>query len=111
MKRANLMVAVGLLGLGSPAWSELPPPSAAMKAKADEAAAKAKWSDKVATYQLCEAQNKVASFYYAQAKEQGKPTAPPVDTPPCVDPGPFAAVSADTSASAGPPAASAKGSN
>ena len=109
MKRADLMVAVCLLGLASPAWSELPPPSAKVKAQADEAAAKAKWSDKVAAYQLCEAQNKVASFYYAQAKEQGKPTAPAVDTPPCVDPGPFTAVSA--AASGERPAAPEKGSN
>ncbi|MBW4046447.1 MAG: hypothetical protein HIU89_00525 [Proteobacteria bacterium] len=111
MKRAYRMVAVCLLGLGRPAWSELPPPSAAMKAKADEAAAKAKWSDNVAAYQLCEAQNKVASFYYAQAKDQDKPTSPPVDTPPCVDPGPFTAVPPDTAASADRSAASAKESN
>jgi len=75
------------------AWAKLPPPSPEAQAKAEEAAAKAKWADKVAAYQLCEAQNKVAAFYYASAKAAGKPTEPPVPTPPCVDPGPFVAAS------------------
>ncbi|OYV34500.1 MAG: hypothetical protein B7Z83_08375 [Thiomonas sp. 20-64-5] len=86
----GLIVAVSL-SCGITAWAKLPPPSPEAKAKAEEAAAKGKWGDKVAAYQLCEAQDKVAAFYYAAAKAQGKTTLPPVATPPCVNPGPYVA--------------------
>lgn len=82
------------LSCGVGAWAKLPPPTPQALAQAEEAAAKAKWADKVAAYQLCEAQNRVAAFYYASAKAQGKPTEPPVPTPPCVNPGPFVPPSA-----------------
>jgi hypothetical protein len=82
-------VLVLALGCSAVVCAKLPPPSPQAQALAEEAAAKAKWADKVAAYQLCEAQNRVAAFYYASAKAQGKPTEPPVPTPPCVDPGPF----------------------
>jgi hypothetical protein len=82
------------LGCGTSAWAKLPPPSPEAQAKAEEAAVKAKWADKVAAYQLCEAQDKVAAFYFAAAKEQGKTTQPPVATPPCVNPGPYVAAQA-----------------
>lgn len=78
-----------LAACSAAAWAKLPPPSPEAQAKAEQAAAKAKWEGKVAAYQLCEAQNKVAAFYYASAKAAGKPTEPPIPTPPCVDPGPF----------------------
>lgn len=86
----GVIVAVSL-ACGTAAWAKLPPPSPEAKAKAEEAAAKSKWADKVSAYQLCEAQDKVAAFYYAQSKEQGKTTQPPVPTPPCVNPGPYVA--------------------
>ena len=86
----GVIVAVSL-ACGAAAWAKLPPPSPEARVKAEEAAAKGKWADKVAAYQLCQSQDKVAAFYYAQAKEQGKPTQPPVATPPCVNPGPYVA--------------------
>lgn len=100
----GLIVAVSL-ACGATAWAKLPPPSSEAKAKAEEAAAKGKWADKVAAYQLCQTQDKVAAFYYAQAKEQGRATQAPVATPPCVNPGPYVAAQ---SAAAAPVAAAQK---
>ncbi|WP_449370818.1 hypothetical protein [Thiomonas sp.] len=77
------------------AWAKLPAPSPEAKAKAEAAAVRAKWAGKVAAFQLCQAQDKVAAFYYAQAKADGKPTHPPEATPPCVDPGPFVQAAPD----------------
>jgi len=88
IRRAALLV---LLVASTYALAKLPPPSDEAKAKAAEAAAKAAWTDKVAAYQLCKSMDKVASAYYADAKKAGRETKPPVSTPPCTDPGPFAA--------------------
>ena len=71
------------------AFAKLPPPSDEAKAKAAEAAAKTAWSGKVAGYQLCKSQDKIAALYFQSAKSAGKETPPPVATAPCVDPGPF----------------------
>ncbi len=90
MKLAHRIIVCAALSLGTAAWAKLPPPSPEAKAKTEEAAAKGKWGDKVAAYQLCQAQNKVAAYYEAHAKQRGESTPPPVPTPPCVDPGPFA---------------------
>ncbi len=73
------------------AWAALPPPSDAAKAAAAEAAAKSAWSDKVAAYQLCQAQDRVAAKYRQAATAAGKPAPQPQSMPPCVDPGPYAA--------------------
>ena len=89
MQCARRVTLALLVACQAAAWAKLPAPSPEAKAKAEAAAAQAKWSDKVAAYQLCQAQDRVAAFYYAQAKAQGKPTHPPEATPPCVDPGPF----------------------
>jgi hypothetical protein len=59
----------------------LPEPSAEAKAKAAEAKAKTAWSDKVAAYQLCKAQDKVAAAYL-----KGKDAKAVVATPACTDP-------------------------
>jgi len=98
----GLIVAVSL-ACGATAWAKLPPPSPQAQAQAEEAAAKSKWADKVAAYQLCEAQDRVAAFYYAAAKQQGKPTQPPVATPPCVNPGPYVAAEPAAAAPAASP--------
>ncbi len=74
------------------AYAKLPPPSAEAKARADETAAKAAWSAKMDAYRLCQAQDRVAAAYYAQAKAAGKTPRPPVATAGCHDPGPFAYV-------------------
>jgi hypothetical protein len=69
------------------AHAKLPPLSPDAQAKADEAKAKAAWTDKVAAYKLCQSMDKVAASYRASAKE-AKPAQP---TPPCTDPGPYVA--------------------
>ena len=71
--------------------AKLPPPSDEAKAKAAEATAKKAWTEKVAGYQLCKSMEKTADTYYADAKKSGKQTKPPLATPPCTDPGPYAA--------------------
>lgn len=75
----------------APAHAKLPPLSPEAQAKADEAKAKASWSDKVSAYQLCRAMDGVAESYRANAKAAGKETRPAMPTPPCTDPGPFIA--------------------
>jgi len=64
--------------------AKLPPPTPEAKAAADLAKAKAAHGDKVAAYQLCLAQDKVAKKY----KQTGKDVKM-VETPPCKDPGKF----------------------
>ncbi len=91
------------------AIAKLPPLSDEAKAKAAEAAAKTAHGNKVADFQLCKSREKVAAHYYKTAKASGKPTNPPVATPPCVDPGAFvAAAPAAPAAVAAAPAAGAK---
>ena len=91
------------------AMAKLPPLSDEAKAKAAEAAAKTAHGNKVADFQLCKSREKVAAHYYKTAKASGKPTNPPVATPPCVDPGAFvAAAPAAPAAVAAAPAAGAK---
>lgn len=87
---ASLLLAL----LAGAAWSKLPPLSPEAQAKAEEAKAKAAHADKVAAYQLCEAMDRVAAGWFAAAKKAGRTVAPPVSTPPCVDPGPFASAAA-----------------
>lgn len=81
---SSLCVALlsGLLATAS--FAKLPEPSAEAKAKAAEAKAKTAWSDKVAAYQLCKAQDKVAAAYL-----KGKDAKAVVATPACTDPGPY----------------------
>lgn len=88
----NKIAAIVLVLAAAPVYAKLPPPSAEAKARADETAAKAAWSAKVDAYKLCEAQDRVATVYYEQAKAANKPTRPPVATNGCQDPGPFAQV-------------------
>jgi hypothetical protein len=87
MTRA-LVIAVALVA-GS-AFAKLPPPDDAAKAKAAEAAAKTAWTNSVANYQLCKAQDRVATHYRATAAKAGKSASAPAAMPPCTDPGPFA---------------------
>jgi hypothetical protein len=73
------------------AHAKLPPLSADAQIKADEAKAKSAWTDKVSAYQLCRSMERVSEGYFRSAKAAGRETHAPVATPPCVDPGPFAA--------------------
>ncbi|GAQ30035.1 signal peptide protein [Ralstonia sp. NT80] len=75
---AALCVASGL------ATAKLPAPTEEQKAKAEVDKAKATWSDKVAAFQLCKAQDKTAAAYQAGGK--GAHTQPGTA---CADPGPF----------------------
>jgi hypothetical protein len=77
--------------------AKLPPLSADAQIKADEAKAKSAWTDKVSAYQLCRSMERVAEGYFKSAKAAGQETHAPVATPPCVDPGPFAAAGAASS--------------
>jgi hypothetical protein len=82
----SLLVLLALMA--GTAQAKLPALSDEAKAKAAETAAKTAWSNKVADYQLCKSQDKVAAAHVAQAKKDGKPVTP-VATPACADPGPF----------------------
>jgi len=92
MKHIAPMLAVLLLAAlaTSSARAKLPPLSPDAQVKADEAKAKAAWTDKVAAYQLCKSMDRVAEAYHktARAENRDKAAAP---TPPCTDPGPFVA--------------------
>jgi hypothetical protein len=83
-----LGLALTLAAATGGAAAKLPPPSDEAKAKAAEAAAKAAWAGKVSSYQLCKTMDRVAARYIAEAKSAGK-TVTPVETPACVDPGPY----------------------
>lgn len=80
-------VAVLLLSIAPVAMAQAPADAQA-RAK-EEAAARAAWAGKVANFELCKSQDRVAERYFAEAKAAGKPTGQPVPTPECVDPGPF----------------------
>lgn len=69
--------------------AKLPPPTDEEKTKAAEAAAKAAWTEKVALYKLCIAQDRTADDYRKKTKAAAKDIPTPVVTPPCTDPGPF----------------------
>lgn len=86
------------------AAAKLPPPSEEAKAKADEAKAKTAWSDKVAAYKLCLAQDRIAANYL---KTTGKPK-PAIELPACQDPGPYVAAQAVGTADAKPVPAAGK---
>lgn len=86
------MLLTGAALMAAPALAKLAPPSAEAKAKAAEAAAKTAWSDKVGSYQLCQAMNRVAANYRTTAKAAGKDAQAAIDTPACADPGAFVLV-------------------
>ena len=91
MRTATAIVfAMGAMSAGF-AFARLPAQTDDAKAKAQEAAAKTAWTDKVAAFKLCQVQDQVAAKYRQSATAAGKPPAAPVSTPPCVDPGPFGA--------------------
>ncbi|MBC3878738.1 hypothetical protein H8K38_13045 [Undibacterium sp. FT79W] len=101
MKSKNLWsvtsVCVALLSglFATVSFAKLPEPTPEAKAKAAEAKAKTAWSDKVAAYQLCKSQDKVAAAYL-----KGKDAKAVVATPACTDPGPYVPEVAATPASA-----------
>ena len=80
-------ILISLIGMAMTgvAIAKLPPLNDEAMAKAAAAKEKTAHGDKVSAYQLCLSQDKVA------AKTGGKKGAHIVDTPPCVNPGPFVA--------------------
>lgn len=87
-----MIAALGLIVMAS-ASAKLPALTDEAKANADETKNKADWSTKVAAYQLCQAQDKVAAAYLQQ---NAKPK-PSVAFPPCANPGPYIALQISTS--------------
>ncbi|MDE2368175.1 MAG: hypothetical protein KGN16_04325 [Burkholderiales bacterium] len=98
---ATLLAATTALG-------KLPPPSEEARAQAAAAAAKAEWSKRVAAYELCREQDRVAAAYFAHARQEHKAVKPAVATPPCVSPGPYVAQAKTPSPSPSPTPAPAK---
>lgn len=101
MKKSLALLIVLACG-ASAVQAKLPPPTPEAKAAADAAKDKAAWSDKVATYKLCQAQDKVAAQYLKSKEGAKKPT---VETPPCTDPGPYVPTAGAAPAPAPGPAA------
>jgi hypothetical protein len=87
----GLIVGATFVAAAGAALAKLPPLSDEAKAKAAEAAAKTAHGNKVADYQLCKSMERVAAVYLGDAKKAGKDVKPTA-TPPCTDPGQFAAV-------------------
>jgi hypothetical protein len=96
----KLILATLALALSSAAFAKLPPPTDEQKAAAAAAKDKAAWADKVAAYKLCMAQDKVAARYL---KDKGLKK-PSIETPPCVNPGPYVPPVADAGAATSTPA-------
>jgi phage protein D len=79
-----------LTSVSGVAMAKFPPLTEEARAKAAETAARTGWSDKVAAFQLCKSQDRVAAKYVADAKAAAKEVKPAVATPACADPGAFA---------------------
>ena len=87
MRTATALVLALTAGV---ALAKMPPLSDDAKAKAAESAARAAWTDKVAAYQLCQAQDRVAARYRTAMSSATPALAlAPTQTAPCADPGPF----------------------
>jgi hypothetical protein len=86
VKMKKMILIAGML-MAASSFAKLPAPSEEAKAKADEAKAKTAWSDKVAAFQLCKAQDRVAAGYL-KAKGTAAGVSP-VATPACADPGAY----------------------
>ena len=71
----KLLIALLGMSLAGAAVAKLPPLSPEAQAKADEAKQKTAWSDKVAAYQLCQAQDRVAATYRKAKGAQPKAAA------------------------------------
>jgi len=90
--RPSVFVAFAASAIAFGATAKLPPLSDEAKAKAAEAAGKTAWNDKVAAYQLCQTQDKIAASYRKTTATAGKAASAADPTPGCVDPGPYTPV-------------------
>ena len=75
----KLLIALLGMSLAGPVLAKLPPLSPEAQAKADETKQKTAWSDKVAAYQLCQAQDRVAAAY--RKAKGAQPKAPAASRP------------------------------
>ena len=101
-----LMIMLGLTAAGA-AVAKLPPVSPEAQAKADEARQKTAWTDKVAAYQLCKAQDKLAAAYRQKKGGDAAPaTASAASTPAPAAPA-SASAPADAAGQSAPPAVAA----
>lgn len=98
---ACCLFAVAMATLGGTAQAKLPAPSDEAKAAAAAAAEKGAWANKVASFKLCQSQDKVAAHYLAQARAAGKQVVAPAAGQPCADPGPFVVAEAKPIEAAG----------
>lgn len=89
----TFLIALVLLAAASAVQAKLPAPTEEQKAAAAAAKDKQAWTDKVAAYKLCLAQDRVAAMYFRTKGGGGKPSA---TLPPCSDPGPYVAQVAAT---------------
>lgn len=103
MKTVAALLLTALFASPMATLAKLPAPSPEAKAKADEAKAKTAWSDKLSGFQLCKAQDRVATHYKSASAPVGAKPAPSA----CVDPGPFVYDPNAVPAPAAPPAAAA----
>ena len=87
MRLALALVAFALFT--AVAFAKLPPPTEDAQAKATAASAKSAWDDKVAAYQTCLADERVADTYRKNLTAVGQIAPPPPTTPACIDPGPY----------------------
>jgi hypothetical protein len=85
----RLLIAMLGMALAGAASAKLPQLSPEAQAKAEETKQKTAWSDKVAAYQLCKAQDRVAADY-----RQKKGSQPVAATAPAAVPSPPAVASA-----------------
>jgi hypothetical protein len=103
----KLLIAMLGMTLAGAAGAKLPPPSPEVQAKAEETKQKTAWSDKVAAYQLCKAQDKVAAQYREKKGSQPVPAAAPAAAAPVASSpvAPATPVAPSTSAPVAPVAA------
>jgi hypothetical protein len=83
-------ISFGLMTLAfcAAAHAKMPPPSPEAQVAAAAAKHKAAWGEKVAAYQLCLAQDKVAAHYRKTKNTDAKPNG---ELPPCIKPAPYVA--------------------
>lgn len=87
------ILALLLLAASCAVQARLPVPTEEQKAAAAAAKDKQGWTDKVAAYKLCLAQDRIATHYFKTKGSGGKPSAA---LPACADPGPYVAQVAAT---------------
>lgn len=90
----RLMLTAVALAVSGAAAAKLPPLDDAAKAKAAEAAAKAAWQGKVAAFQLCKVQDRIAAAYRGKSAASRPAVAVPAGTTTAVATAPSAGAAA-----------------